>query len=134
MSSVLIVDDNAATRELLAVALRMSGYDVAVACDGREALEAVERTHPAALIVDFLMPGMTGVEVINRVRAKPGLEDVCTILATAWYGAPEDQDLDESVVVIEKPFAVRRLVDVLQRHGVETATAARGRPSEAGLR
>lgn len=118
MRSVLIVDDNDATRELLALALQLAGFTVGVASDGAEALEAIAHEPPAAMVVDFRMPGMSGLEVINRARATPGLQGVCAILATAWCETPED--IDPSVVLIEKPFAIKRLVEVLKSHGVPT--------------
>lgn len=115
MRPVLIVEDNPALRELLADALELSGYEVRVARDGHEALQAIASTPPAAMVVDFRMPDLSGVEVITRARATPGLEDVCAILASCEL---PDVALDASVEVIQKPFAIRRLVELLKRHGV----------------
>jgi CheY-like chemotaxis protein len=121
MRPVLIVDDNPALRELLACALELSGYEVRVARDGHEALAAIASTPPSAMVVDFRMPDISGVEVISRARATPGLEDVCAILASCEL--PEEV-LDASVEVLQKPFAIRRLVELLRRHGVPTVNTA----------
>jgi CheY-like chemotaxis protein len=120
MPPVLIVDDDPATRESLAEALELSGFAVTVARDGDEALELASRERPAAIVVDFVMPRMSGVEVINRLHAMPGLQDLCAILATAWCSVPED--LDSSSFVLRKPFSIELIVELLARCGV--------RPSE----
>jgi DNA-binding response OmpR family regulator len=116
MAPVLIVDDDDATRDSLAEALELAGFAVKVASRGEDALRAALGERPAAAVVDFRMPGMSGVEVIRRLRAIPGLEDLCAILATAWPEPPDG--LDARALVLEKPFSVERLLALLRRCGV----------------
>jgi DNA-binding response OmpR family regulator len=116
MAPVLIVDDDDATREALAEALELAGFDVRVASRGEEALRIAAHEPPAAAVVDFRMPGISGVEVIERMRQTPGLQGLCTILATAWPERP--RGLDRSTVVIEKPFSMEQLLQMLARCGV----------------
>ena len=122
MAPVLIVDDDAATRDSLAEALELAGFSVEVASRGEEALRAAVRHPPLAAVVDFRMPGMSGVEVIRRLRALPGLEDLCAILATAWPEPPDG--LDPPALLIEKPFSMERLLVLLERCGVVAAPSA----------
>ena len=66
---ILIADDSIVSRHLLEATLRKWGYDVMVACDGAEALELLQREDaPGLIILDWMMPGMTGVEVCKRIR------------------------------------------------------------------
>ncbi|MBZ5612018.1 MAG: diguanylate cyclase [Acidobacteriia bacterium] len=66
---ILIADDSIVSRHLLEATLRKWGYDVVVACDGVEALEALQREDtPALAILDWMMPGLTGPEVCSKIR------------------------------------------------------------------
>lgn len=130
MATLLIVDDDAATRESLAEALELNGFFCVVAADGDEGLEIARRERPAAAIVDLRMPGMSGTEFISRVHASPGLEALCAILVTAWPTLPDD--LDPAVVVLEKPFSVRQLLKVLARGGVSASGVRDAAEADSG--
>jgi len=65
---ILVVDDDRAVREALERALGLEGYDVELAADGAEALAAVERREPDAIVLDVLMPGVDGLEVCRLLR------------------------------------------------------------------
>ena len=72
MARVLVVDDNPAGRELLAVVLRGAGHEVLLASDGDEGLQ-VYRTHrPELVILDVFMPRKDGIETIRELRREPG--------------------------------------------------------------
>lgn len=68
MTRVLIVDDEPAVRSALDRALRLDGYEVTLAADGREALDALADTRQDAVILDVAMPGVDGLEVCRRLR------------------------------------------------------------------
>jgi two-component system response regulator MprA len=65
---ILVVDDDRAVREALERALALEGYEVELAADGAEALAAVERREPDAVVLDVLMPGVDGLEVCRLMR------------------------------------------------------------------
>ena len=65
---ILVVDDDRAVREALERALSLEGFDVELAADGAEALAAVERRQPDAIVLDVLMPGVDGLEVCRLLR------------------------------------------------------------------
>jgi two-component system, cell cycle response regulator len=68
---ILIADDSIVSRHLLEATLRKWGYEVMVACDGAEALQILEREDaPALIILDWMMPGVTGLEVCQRIRQR----------------------------------------------------------------
>ncbi len=67
---VLVVDDDPDVRQFLVGGLEEAGYEVAEAADGKSALSAFEQERPDVVVVDYLMPGMTGADVAKRMRKK----------------------------------------------------------------
>jgi two-component system response regulator MprA len=120
---ILVVDDDPAVRQALKRALRLEGYDVELAADGTEALEAAAGDHPDAIVLDLAMPGLDGIEVCRRLRA--GGNRVPVLMLTARDAVDDrveglDAGADDYVV---KPFAVEelfaRLRALLRRSGPE---------------
>lgn len=118
---VLVVDDEEDAREMLAAILTQAGFDVDDAADGFAALSKVSHYRPDVVVTDLRMPGMTGVDLLQRIRRIHG--DVPVILATGletWdlctaaeaYGAVtcliKPVELDELVWHIEMALAVRQ--------------------------
>jgi len=109
MARVLVVDDEPAVRRALERALRLEAYDVELAADGEEALDALARLPADAVILDVLMPRLDGLEVCRRMR-KAG--DHTPILMLTARDAIDDRvegleaGADDYLV---KPFALREL-------------------------
>jgi sigma-B regulation protein RsbU (phosphoserine phosphatase) len=84
---ILIADDDAVTRKLLDATLRHHGWDVITTKDGNDAWRAFQelkgKDAPALAILDWMMPGMEGIELCRRLRATPGFESVYVILLTS---------------------------------------------------
>jgi two-component system response regulator MprA len=107
---ILVVDDESAVREAVERALRLDGYDVALAGDGREALETLE-THAAdAVVLDVLMPRIDGLELCRRLRGRGDRTPVLMLTArdaVADRVAGLDAGADDYLV---KPFALEELL------------------------
>ncbi len=88
--SILVVDDNHDGANTLGLLLRMMGHDVRVAYNGPEALQAVDARPPQVVLLDIGLPGMSGHEVAQRLRATPGLKSLALIAMTG-YGQEEDR-------------------------------------------
>jgi two-component system chemotaxis response regulator CheY len=87
---VLIAEDDTVTRRLLEIHLRKWGYEVLSVCDGREALEEIEKPEaPSLVISDWMMPGMDGLELCRRIRELEGFGYIYFIIITA-KGRKED--------------------------------------------
>lgn len=82
-SLILIVDDSANGRETLEHLLALPEYELAFASNGVEALALAEQLAPDLLLLDVMMPGMSGFEVCRRLRAHPRLSEIPIILVTA---------------------------------------------------
>jgi signal transduction histidine kinase len=88
--TILIVEDNADSRESLARLLRMQGHTVAVAADGREGLEVAVRDRPAVALVDIGLPDVDGYQLAARLRASLGTTTF--LAALTGYGRSEDRE------------------------------------------
>jgi two-component system, OmpR family, response regulator MprA len=106
---ILVVDDEPAVRASLARALRLDGYDVALASDGRGALDAVNGAAPDAVVLDVLMPELDGLEVCRRLRAAGDRTPVLMLTARDQVRdrvGGLDAGADDYLV---KPFALEEL-------------------------
>jgi DNA-binding response OmpR family regulator len=80
---ILIVDDERDNRELLGIMLTHEGFLVSDAASGREALDAVARQPPDLILLDIMMPGMTGYEVTTNIRSNEATKNIPVIMVTA---------------------------------------------------
>jgi len=109
--TVLIVDDETAIREMIVLALEMAGYETLEAADGIQAMRILQTQQPDLVLLDWMMPGASGLEVARKIRKDDNHKDVPIIMLTA----KEDEDAKItglSVVddFITKPFSPRELV------------------------
>jgi CheY-like chemotaxis protein len=119
-ATILIADDDDDVLELVRLSLRPGGYRLIVAHDGDEALQAARRHSPALAVLDVTMPGMTGYEVVEAIRADPAIGDTPVFLLTA---RAQQADVEHGLAIgadeyISKPFKPRDL-----RARVESALA-----------
>jgi len=82
-AKVLVVDDEAGTRELLKEMLESDGYIPVLAANGKEALEALSRISVSAMLLDLIMPEMDGFELLLRMKEDPGLRNIPVLVLTA---------------------------------------------------
>ncbi len=104
---LLVVEDIPNVLELLEVTLRFKGYPVITARNGQEALDAIDKEHPALVITDILMPKMDGYALAHRLRSDPKTRQIPLIFLSATYVTPEDKQFAISIGAvrfIEKPI------------------------------
>ncbi len=111
MTTVLVVDDDPDVCDLITFKLRKSGYEVRRATDGDEALQAVAQRLPDLVLLDIMMPGPSGLEVLERWRGQPGTATLPVILLTA---RAQESDVEIGFALgaddyILKPFSPREL-------------------------
>lgn len=82
-STVLIVDDNPQNVELLQAFVETLPVKIVVATDGIEALEAVEKHHPDLILLDIMMPRMSGFQVCRKLKSDPATKDIQILMVTA---------------------------------------------------
>ena len=118
---LLVVDDQPAIRHLLKEALAGEGYEVELAASGREALARVQERRPDLVLLDLKMPGMSGLETLEKMHAIS--PQVPVILITA-YGELSDPGKAERMGVkclIFKPFDLNEVRAVVRRVLTETS-------------
>ena len=82
-SRVLIADDNEPNRELLEVYLTDIECDIATAVDGKDTLDKVAEFHPDVILLDVMMPKLSGFEVCQRLKADPATSPIMVLMVTA---------------------------------------------------
>lgn len=82
-STILLVDDNAQNLELMQAFLEELPCNIQTASDGVEAIEKIDRCIPDLLILDVMMPRMSGFEVCQKIKSQPSTRDVIVIMVTA---------------------------------------------------
>jgi CheY-like chemotaxis protein len=108
-AQVLVVDDDAKTRDVLRRTLQKAGWTVAEAASGSEAIAAVERTRPALILLDLMMPGMDGFEVLEKLHGDEAWREVPVIIVTAKDLTREDVErLNGRVVKVLQKGAYQR--------------------------
>jgi DNA-binding response OmpR family regulator len=114
---VLVADDNADIRDLLATRLGTRGFDVTTAADGQAALELVLSEHPDIALLDWVMPVIQGHELCVKLKTDPRTADIPVVMLTA-RGEEEDRllglDLGADAYLI-KPFDIDELVGTLKK-------------------
>ena len=89
--TILVVDDNAPALKATARILTQAGYDVAQAVDGESALREVRARRPSLVLLDVVLPDISGPEVLRQIRAEPALAGISVVLLSAQQITPEQQ-------------------------------------------
>ncbi len=109
---ILIVDDEAAIREMISIALDLAGFDCIEAEDALQAHHLVVDERPALILLDWMLPGMTGIELARRLKRDENTSEIPIIMLTA-RGEEDNkiQGLDAGADdYITKPFSTRELI------------------------
>lgn len=110
--TVLVIEDDLAVREMLRFVLQQHRFDIVEAVDAESAQESLIHSRPALILLDWMLPGMTGVDFARRLKSNRLTRDIPIIIITA-KGAEEDKvrGLESGADdYITKPFSTRELV------------------------
>ncbi|RXJ01916.1 response regulator [Anaerobacillus alkaliphilus] len=115
MKRILLAEDEEVLRMLIVDTLEDDGYEIDEASDGLEALEFIEENDYDLVIVDYMMPGLTGLEVIEKVRTMPNKTELKMMMLTA-----KSQQKDEEAAkraganyFLAKPFSPIKLAELV---------------------
>ncbi|MGH7740593.1 MAG: response regulator, partial [Candidatus Eiseniibacteriota bacterium] len=123
---VMVIEDEKEIRDLVRYNLERAGFRVAAAADGEEGLQRLFSSRPDAVVLDLMLPGRNGLEVLKELRAEPTTRELPVIVLTA-RGAEMDKLLGfehGADDYLTKPFSPRELVARLQ------ALLRRARPEQ----
>ena len=109
---ILVVDDEPHIRRVLSSILGKQGYDVVMASDGSQGLDELRTEDIDLVILDLMMPGANGLEILSRIRTDPKAADTPVIILTA-----KGQDTDREAALaggandfLTKPFSPKKLI------------------------
>ncbi len=112
--TILIVDDSESIRTILKLTLEFKGYTVIEAEDGKKAFEILKQTDCDLVIADIVMPHMSGVELLNKVRHALKKEDLPVIICTAEENVNEEEFIRKGASkLLTKPFSPRSLLEIV---------------------
>ncbi|MBK7319903.1 response regulator [Candidatus Villigracilis affinis] len=114
---LLVVEDIPDILKLLEATLVFKGYRVVTAPNGQEALEIIQKEHPAVIITDILMPKMDGFSLVHRLRINPETRDIPVVFLSATYVAPEDKAFAIAIGAtrfLEKPVALEEFLPTVE--------------------
>ncbi len=112
----LVVDDEIHIVQVVAIKLKNNGYTVFTAENGLEAYKTALEQNPDVIITDYQMPGMTGTEMIEKLRTHPDTAHIPVILLTARSFAldPEVQEKLNICSCLSKPFSPREVLNTVE--------------------
>lgn len=108
-ATILVVEDDSALREFLCTALAEE-FDVECAVSGQEAIEIAQRVRPDVVLLDVMLPGVNGLDVVRRIRSDPALSGIPVLVMTAFseIGAGEAEAAGANRF-LAKPFDLLEL-------------------------
>jgi DNA-binding response OmpR family regulator len=113
LATVLICDDEPSLRELIRISLD-GPYRFVEADDGEESLEIARRIRPDVVILDMMMPRLSGLEVLSALRREEDLSDTRIIVLTAQPATREDALREGADVVMVKPFEPHQITAAVE--------------------
>src|SRR5437667_10438184 len=113
-SRILVIDDEVAIRDSLRMMLEYEGYDCVGAATGQDGLSLVEREAPDLVLLDVKMPGMDGLEVLDRLRAMNDALPVVVISGHGTISTAVEATKKGAFDFVEKPFASERVLVILR--------------------
>jgi len=101
---ILAIDDEETSLKIIEAILRAQGFQVSTAQDGRKGLELIFQEKPELVLLDLVMPGMTGFDILVQLRADPATKDIPVIVVTAKSLTEEEKNIlnSQAQIIIEK--------------------------------
>ena len=117
MAKILVVEDNALNIKLFCDLLNAHGHETAPVTDSREALDAARAFHPDLVITDIQLPHVTGIELMQQLRADEELKDVPIMAVTAYAAAGDDERFRAAgaQAYVSKPISVMRFAETVDQ-------------------
>lgn len=114
---ILLVEDEPNIAESLVFILKRAGFEVEAMTDGAEALDRLRRHAFSALVLDIMLPGMNGLDLLRQVRADSALARLPVLVLTAKGQAKDRQTAEEvgADVFVTKPFSNAEVVEAVSR-------------------
>jgi CheY-like chemotaxis protein len=110
--SLLVVEDDADLREFFRLSLTTAGYDVRTAVDGLQALERLEAIVPDVVVLDLILPGINGYDVLNELACHAYTRNIPVVIVSGLPTPPVGANI---ACFLRKPVTADQLVSAIQR-------------------
>ena len=117
MAKILVVEDNALNIKLFCDLLTAHGHETEPVTDSRDAIEAARAFHPDLVITDIQLPYITGIELMELIRAEEELKDVPIMAVTAYAAAGDEERIRAAgaQAYVSKPISVMRFAETVDQ-------------------
>ena len=117
MAKILVVEDNALNIKLFCDLLTAHGHETEPVTDSRDALEAARAFHPDLVITDIQLPYITGIELMEMIRAEEELKNVPIMAVTAYAAAGDEERIRAAgaQAYVSKPISVMRFAETVDQ-------------------
>jgi CheY-like chemotaxis protein len=115
MATILVAEDDQLTRLLLQQSLELDGHTVTTVSNGREALEFALEQRPQIIVLDLMMPGINGGELIQQLRQELDSEHLKILVVTGTAEPQKIEGVSEADVVMQKPLPIDELLETIRR-------------------
>ena len=121
MAKILLIDDDQDLSNLTKMALVKKGHRVFVSHEAKSAMEEAIKQKPELILMDVMLPGMNGAEIVKRMKLDPNLKDIPVVFLTALVSNNES-NLEESGIIVDglqyktlgKPYEIDELLELVQ--------------------
>jgi len=115
MNKLLVVDDDLHMRMMLEAVLESEGYSVVLAQSGPEALAMMKEEQPSLVLLDYMMPGMNGLDVLREIKKNHGQTDVIIVTGHGNEKLSIEMLKSGAADYIQKPFTMDKLLSSVKR-------------------
>jgi two-component system KDP operon response regulator KdpE len=120
MARLIVFEDEPNIRRLLSVLFQ--GYDILFRTDGADALDIIAEHHPAVIVLDLKLPKVSGVEILEALRADPRFQDLAIVVISGSMELLGRPPVQQSTTLLKKPFDIFELKAIVDHHlGVTVA-------------
>ena len=117
MTKIMVVDDELDLRKMLGIMMKNEGYDTEMAVDGSDFLEKADSFNPDIVTLDVMMPGLTTLEILGRLKGKKSNPKII-LVTVVRFTEEEKKSLYEAANVvgyIKKPFEIDDIIDTIKK-------------------
>jgi len=125
MKTILFIEDEELARQLVKLQLSSTGHDLILASDGLEGLTIASESSPDLILLDLMLPGLDGFEVLDRLRSNKETKDIPVIVLSAKTQASDKKMADRigADAYLTKPYSKSDLLELIESHLQETVSS-----------
>lgn len=119
MSQILVIEDDPFVRKFYERLFKLNNYEVEMARDGPEGLKKAKLLKPKLILLDVMMPGMNGLEVLEQLKLDPATEKCEVVMLTNLQeisGAKKAAELGATAWLVKSDISDKQLLDIVKRH------------------